>query len=52
MQAKSVGPTVPTGPTPNVPVPPTEIADMAHFHRLATSGKLADLLFKLGGGKK
>lgn len=52
MSPKAVNPTVPTGPTTNSPTPPTEVADMAHFHRLATSGKLADLLFKLGGGKR
>ena len=45
-------PTVPTGPTPNTPVPPTNGADMEQFHRLATSGKLSDLMFKLGGGKR
>jgi hypothetical protein len=49
---KSVNPTVPTGPTPNTPIPPTQVDDMEKFHRLATSGALADLMFKLGGGKK
>jgi hypothetical protein len=49
---KSVNPTVPTGPTPNRPIPPTEVGDMEHFHRMATSGALADLLFKLGGTRK
>jgi hypothetical protein len=45
-------PTVPTGPTKNTPVPPTNGEDMEHFHKLATSGALSDLMFKLGGGKK
>lgn len=45
-------PYVPTGPTPNTPVKMPEVADMEHFHKMATSGALADLLFKLGGGKK
>jgi hypothetical protein len=49
---KSVNPTVPTGPTQNKPIPPTEVGDMEHFHKMATSGALADLMFKLGGGKK
>jgi hypothetical protein len=49
---KSVNPTVPTGPTPNKPIPPTQVGDMEQFHRLATSGALSDVLFKLGGGKK
>jgi hypothetical protein len=48
----SVNPTVPTGPTTNKPVPPTQVDDMEKFHRLATSGALSDLMFKLGGGKK
>lgn len=51
MQANKGQPTVPTGPTPNTPVPPYEVADMAHFHRIATSGRLADLLLKISGGK-
>jgi hypothetical protein len=50
--SSSVNPTVPTGPTKNQPVPPTNGADMEHFHKLATSGALSDLMFKLGGGKK
>lgn len=45
-------PTVPTGPTANKPIPPVNGEDMEHFHKLATSGALSDLLFKLGGGKK
>jgi hypothetical protein len=48
----SVNPTVPTGPTPNKPIPPTQVDDMEKFHRLATSGALSDLMLKLGGGKK
>ena len=50
--SSSVNPTVPTGPTPNKPVRMPEVGDMEHFHRLATSGALADLMLKLGGGKK
>lgn len=50
--ASSANPTVPTGPTPNKPIPPTQVGDMEQFHRLATSGQLADVLFKLGGGKR
>jgi hypothetical protein len=50
--SSSVNPTVPTGPTKNKPVPPTNGEDMEHFHKLATSGSLSDLMFKLGGGKK
>jgi hypothetical protein len=50
--SSSVNPTVPTGPTTNRPVPPTNGADMEYFHRLATSGALADLMLKLGGGKR
>lgn len=45
-------PTVPTGPTKLSPVKAPDVADMEHFHRLATSGALADLMLKLGGGKK
>jgi hypothetical protein len=45
-------PFVPTGPSKNEPVKMPEVADMEHFHRMATSGALSDLLFKLGGGKK
>jgi hypothetical protein len=48
----TVNPTVPTGPTKNVPVPKTEVGDMEHFHKLATSGALADMLFKIGGTRK
>jgi hypothetical protein len=46
------------GPQPAVPtskpyVPPKpEVADMEHFHRLAASGELSDMMLKLGGGKK
>jgi hypothetical protein len=49
---KGAQPTVPTGPSPNKPIPPTQVGDMEQFHRLATSGALSDMLFKLGGGKK
>lgn len=52
MQGNKAQPTVPTGPTIDHPAPPYEVADMAHFHRLATSGKLSDLLFKIGRGNK
>lgn len=52
MKGSSVNPTVPTGPSKNTPVKMPEVADMEHFHKLATSGALADVLFKLGGGKK
>ena len=52
MSSKSVNPTVPTGPTPNKTVPPVQVDDMEKFHRLATSGALSDLMFKLGGGKR
>lgn len=45
-------PTVPTGPSKNTPIPPTQVADMEHFHKMATSGALADLMLKLGGGKR
>jgi hypothetical protein len=48
---KGPQPTTPTGPTKNTPIPPTQVDDMEKFHRLATSGALSDLLFKLGGGK-
>ena len=50
--ASSVNPTVPTGPSKNKPIPPTQVDDMEKFHRLATSGALSDLMFKLGGGKR
>ena len=50
--SKSVNPTVPTGPTKNTPVPPTNGEDMEHFHKIATSGALSDLLFKISGGKR
>ena len=43
---------VPTGPSPNVPVKMPEVGDMEHFHRMASSGALTDLLFKLGGTRK
>ena len=49
---KGPQPYVPTGQTPNTPVKMPEVADMEHFHRMATSGALADVLFKMGGGKK
>jgi hypothetical protein len=49
---KGPQPTVPTGPTQNKPIPPTEVGDMESFHRLATSGALSDMLFKLGGTRK
>jgi hypothetical protein len=43
---------VPTGPSKNTPIPPTEVADMEHFHKMATSGALTDLLHKIGGTRK
>jgi hypothetical protein len=49
---KGPQPTVQTGPSQNTPVKMPEVADMEHFHKMATSGQLADVLFKLGGGKK
>lgn len=49
---KGPQPPVPTGPTKYSPVKAPEIADMEHFHRLATSGALSDLMLKLGGGKR
>jgi hypothetical protein len=49
---KGPQPAVPTGPTKNIPAPPTQVDDMEKFHRLATSGALSDLLFKLGGTRK
>lgn len=51
MQAKGAQPTVPTGPTPNAPIPPIDISDMDRIHNLVTSGKLADVLTKLGKKK-
>jgi hypothetical protein len=45
-------PTVQTGPTQSTPIKVPQVADMEHFHRLATSGALSDLMLKLGGGKK
>lgn len=50
--AKVAPPTVPLGPAPNSPVPPFMGEDMEHFHKIAASGSLSDLMFKLGGGKK
>jgi hypothetical protein len=49
---KSVNPTVPTGPTKDTPVKMPEVGDMEHFHRMATSGALTDLLLKIGGTRK
>jgi hypothetical protein len=49
---KGPQPAVPTGPTNHSKVPEPQVADMEHFHKMATSGALADLMFKLGGGKK
>lgn len=49
---KGPQPTVPTGPTKFQPIPPPQGDDMEHFHRMATSGALSDILFKMGGGKK
>jgi hypothetical protein len=43
---------VPTGPSKNSPVKMPEVGDMEHFHRMATSGALTDLLSKLGGTRK
>lgn len=49
---KGPQPTVPTGQSNFAAVKAPQVADMEHFHKLATSGALADVLFKLGGGKK
>jgi hypothetical protein len=49
---KGPQPTVPTGPSKYSPVKAPQVADMEHFHKMATSGALADVMFKLGGGKK
>jgi len=49
---KGAQPTVPTGQTQPSPVKLPQVDDMAHFHKLATSGALSDILLKLGGGKK
>ena len=43
---------VPTGPSKNEPVKMPEVGDMEHFHRMANSGELTDMLFKLGGTRK
>jgi hypothetical protein len=47
---KGPQPVTPTGKPYTPPKP--EVADMEHFHRLATSGELSDIMFKLGSGKK
>jgi hypothetical protein len=49
---KGPQPTVPTGPSKYTPVQAPEVGDMEHFHKMATSGALADLLFKIGGTRK
>jgi len=49
---KGPQPTTPTGPSKNEPVKMQEVGDMEHFHRMANSGALTDLLFKLGGTRK
>jgi hypothetical protein len=49
---KGPQPTVTTGPSKNEPVKMPEVGDMEHFHKMATSGALTDLLFKLGGTRK
>jgi hypothetical protein len=45
-------PTVPTGPSTYTPVKAPDVADMEHFHKMATSGTLANIMLKLGGGKR
>jgi hypothetical protein len=49
---KGPQPHVQTGPTKNEPVKMPEVADMEHFHKMATSGALTDLLHKIGGTRK
>lgn len=49
---KVKGPTVPSGAPKVAQVQLPQSADMEHFHRLATSGALSDMLLKLGGGKR
>jgi hypothetical protein len=49
---KGPQPTVPTAPSKNTPVKMPEVGDMEHFHKMATSGALTDMLFKLGGTRK
>ncbi len=48
---KGPQPTVPTLPAKPV-APKVEVGDMEHFHKMATSGELSDLLLKIGGGKR
>jgi hypothetical protein len=49
---KGPQPHVPTGPSKNEPMKMPEVTDMQHIHRMATSGALSDLLFKIGSGKR
>lgn len=49
---KGPQPNVPTGPSKNEPVKMPEVGDMEHFHRMATSGALTDLIMKIAGTKK
>lgn len=44
--------TRPAAPTKHAPAPPAPVGDMEHFHKLAQSGALADMLFKIGGTRK
>jgi len=49
---KGPQPTVPTAPSKSIPVKMPEVGDMEHFHRIASSGALTDILSKLGGTRK
>lgn len=48
---KGAQPTVPTLPSKPV-APKVQVGDMEHFHKMATSGELSDILLKMGGGKR
>ena len=51
---KGTHPTTPPKGPPNraAPIKTPDLADMAHFHKLAASGALSDMMFNLGGGKR
>jgi hypothetical protein len=36
----------------SAPVKAPQGADMAQFHKMASTGALSDLMFKIGGGKR
>jgi hypothetical protein len=38
-------------PPPGTPIPQVDVADMDHFHKVATSGALTDLLAKIAKAK-